>query len=664
MKTDTAHRPAPETEKPGQVETAETEERAAERLNRALQKPLLGFKPPENITVSEWAEKHRRLSSESSAETGRWRTSRTPYLKEIMDCFTDPRVKHIVFVASSQIGKSETINNIIGYIIDQDPGSILFVQPTVTDAKDYSTLRIAPMIRDCPTLNAKVAAPKSRDSGNTILQKKYPGGILTLCGSTEAHALASKPMRYLMGDERDRWATSAGKEGDPWQLALARQTTFYNAMSVECSTPTIKGHSAIEKAFATGTMERYESQCPHCGEFHNIRFQDIRFEYDTEEVQHVKTFKVKKVWYVCPGCGAISDELTMKRQPAKWVAENPGAIENGTRSFWLNTFVSPWMGWDAIILEFLQARGDTEKLKAVFNTRFGELWEDRGDLADEDSLLARREFYGLNDLGEPIELPEGVLVLTCGVDTQDDRLEYEVVGYGHFGESWGIRKGVIMGRPDSDEVWNALDQVVLWRYSFKDGHNLPISCTFVDEGGHFTQTVRERCQARIAHHVYCIKGRGGQDIPYTAPPKKQAIMIHQRVAGYCWQYQIGVDAGKQMIMDGLKVQSPGPKYCHFPRRNDYGYAYFQGLLSEHLVYNEKRAHPWSWEKIPGHERNEALDCRNYANAAFKSLAVNLDAIERRLREQRTGVSEAQTRPAPRPRPTAKRSTLDRLYDDW
>ena len=209
-----------------------------QRLNAVVAKVMASMKPPENLTVTEWAEKRRRLSTESSAEPGPWRTTRTPYLREPMNAFTDPRVRRIVMVAASQVGKSELENNIIGYIIDEDPGSILYIHPTTIDAKEYSKLRVAPMIRDCPTLRRKVAAPKSRDSGNTVLQKAYPGGILTMCGSTEAHALASKPIRYVLGDERDRWATSAGNEGDPWGLAMARQTTFYNAKAVEVSTPT------------------------------------------------------------------------------------------------------------------------------------------------------------------------------------------------------------------------------------------------------------------------------------------------------------------------------------------------------------------------------------------------------------------------------------------
>ena len=623
---------------------------------------MAGMKPPENLTVTEWAEKRRRLSMESSAEPGPWRTTRTPYLREPMNAFTDPRVRRIVMASASQVGKSELELNIIGYIIDEDPGSILFVHPTTIDAKEFSKLRIAPEIRDCPTLRRKVAAPKSRDSGNTVLQKTYPGGILTLCGSTEAHALASKPIRYVLGDERDRWATSAGNEGDPWGLAMARQTTFYNAKAVEVSTPTVKNASAIADSYAEGTMERWKSKCPHCGEYHEIQWKDIRYEYETEEINKKKTYKVTSIMYVCPGCAAVSDEVTMKRQPARWEADNPDAYAQGVRSFWLNAFVSQWASWESIILKFLNAVGNSRKLQVVYNTCFGELWEDRGDLEDEDSLMARREEY-------LAELPDGVLVLTAGVGTQDNRMEYEVVGHGHFGETWGIEKGVVMGRPDDDATWTKLDEVLFDRvFYFADGLGLRPSMSFVDEGGHFTQDVRRQCRARIGKKVFCIKGMPGPDKPYTAPPKQMKIIVNQKAVGTCWQYQIGVDSGKVMIMDNLAVKTPGSKFCHFPKRDDYGTGYFAGLLSERLEYDAEKKQPWVWKKIPGHERNEALDCRNYALAAFKALPKNLDAIDRQLKTARgqrplegEAVSAVQQ---PRVQRKPSRSALSDYYDDW
>ena len=638
---------------------------AIARLNKVVAKAMAGMLPPDDLTVTEWAEKNRRLSAESAAEPGPWRTERTPYLREPMNAWTDPKVRHIVMVAASQVGKSEFLNNCIGYVIDQDPGSILFVHPTTIDAKEYSKLRIAPMIRDCPTLRTKVAEVKSRDSGNTILQKTYPGGILTMCGSTEAHALASKPIRYVLGDERDRWATSAGNEGDPWGLAMARQTTFYNAKSGEVSTPTVKNASAIEASFATGTMERWKSRCPHCGEYHEINWTDIRFDYDENLIAGHKTYKVQNIYYVCPSCACVSTELQMKRAPARWEAENPDAYEQGTRSFWLNAFVSQWATWESIILKYLNAIGNTKKMQVVYNTCFGLLWEDRGDLQDEDSLMARREEY-------PAELPDGVLVLTAGVDTQDDRMEYEIVGHGSFGETWGVEKGIIMGRPDDDATWDKLDEMVFDRVlHFGNGVGLKMSMSFVDKGGHFTQDVRMRCRQRIGKHVFCIKGMPGADKPYTAPPKQMKIVVNQVTVGYCWQYQLGVDSGKQIIMDNLAVQTPGQKYCHFPLRDDYGSAYFAGLLSERLVYKTNKRQPWVWEKIPGHERNEALDCRNYAMAAFKALPKDLDKIARMLKEAAAarstcGVATAPSAPPEPARQLARRKApaLERYYDNW
>ena len=631
--------------------------RDVKRLNNAISPAISRMKPPEKLTVSEWADKKRRLSAESSAEVGQWRTSRTPYLKEPMDAFNDARVRHIVIVSSSQVGKSETINNMLGYIIDQDPGSILFVHPTTIDAKEYSKLRIAPMIRDCPSLKAKVADPKSRDSANTILQKTYPGGILTMCGSTEAHALASKPIRYIFGDERDRWAESAGNEGDPWELATARQITFYNAKSVEVSTPTIKGASAIESAYADGTKERWKTKCPHCGEYNEIGFDNIRFDKEETKVGNDITYKIRNLCYVCPTCGGVSSEAEMKKQPAKWVAENAEALTaHGTRSFWLSSWISPWASWTSTIILYLKAIGNSKKMQVVYNTRFGLLWEDRGDIEDEDSIIARREDY-------PAELPEGVLLLTCGVDTQDDRLEYEVVGHGHFGETWGIAKGYIMGRPDADETWDALDAIIDKHYSFSNGVKLPVSLTFVDEGGHFTQDVRMRCRDRFAKRVFAIKGRGGDGVPYTSPPKKQKIVVNGKAIGQTWCYEIGVDSGKQLINDNLKVQTPGRRYCHFPRRDDYGTAYFNGLLSEHRVYKTGRRNPWQWEKIPGHERNEALDCRNYALAAAKALSPDYDAIERKIKGTQANIQTTVATPSRTAKPQRK-SNINRMYDEW
>lgn len=635
----------------------EAEKDRVNKLNACLAKILSGMKPPEDLTVSQWADKNRRLTSESSAEVGKWRTSRTPYMFDILDSFTDPLIEHIVVVAASQVGKSETINNMVGYCIDQDPGPILLIQPTIDDVKRYSEMRIAPMIRETRCLKRKVADPKSRDAANTKRQKSFPGGVLVMTGSNVAHDLSSMPIRYVFGDERDRWATSAGSEGDPWELAVARTRTFYNKKMVEVSTPTVKGASAIENSYNLGTMERWKTQCPHCGEYVEITFDNIRFEYDAAENGDKKIFHISEIFYVCPECGGISDEHTMKSQPAKWVATVPEARKHHkTRSFWLTAWVSPWATWESIILQFLQAGTDSAKLQVVYNTQFGELWEERGDMASEDDVMARREVY-------EAEVPDGVLLLTCGVDTQDDRLEYEVVGHRRYGETWGIKKGVILGRPDTEEVWERLDEVLSHKYKFKSGVSLQISLTFIDEGGHFTQEVRQHCLARQYDHVFAIKGANRPDIPYTAPPKKQKIVVNGKVIGQVWVYEIGVNAGKQKIVDNLRVQSPGANYCHFPLRDDYGKQFFKQLMSEHLAYVPKLKHPWQWQKIPGHERNEAFDIRNYNLAACEILSPDWDAIEQKLRTAKPGEENASI-PMKEKKAKPHKRKKSEFYDDW
>ena len=629
-------------------------EQTVKELNRIAKRALQYFKPPEKLTLDEWADKYRRLSPESSAEAGPWRTDRTPYLRDLMRAFTDPKVKNIVMVASSQVGKSELELNAIGYIIDQAPGSVMYVQPNLDAARKFSRLRISPMIRDCKTLKNKVHNVKSRSSGNTILQKSFPGGMLTITGSESPSALASTPARYIIGDERDRWTTSAGTEGDPWELLKARQATFYNAKSIEVSTPTIKGSSPIETSFLLGTQERWCHQCPECGEHTNIVWDKIRFDSTSKVINNKKFYDVFNIGFACPHCGSITSEEVMRKQPAKWIPENPEAYERGVRSFWLNAFSSPWKPWKEIILAFLQAKDDPAKLQVVFNTLLGELWEDRGDLMQEDEMLARREDY-------EAELPEGVLALTCGVDTQDDRLEFEVVGHGFFKETWGVYKGYILGRPDSPEVWRQLDEVLDRTYTFKNGQGLKIRMTFIDSGGHFTQEVYEQCRIRQSKNVFAIKGKGGQDVPYIST-KPSKVVINGNSSRMAWLYILGVDAGKSIIMSNLKVETPGPSFCHFPRGEERGYDsyFFNCLLSEKLVLAKtKTGNRWVWEKIPGHQRNEALDCRNYANAAFRVWNPDLDAIHVKLKNPNPKPSQQIQYVKPK-----KRKSMNTYNSDW
>ncbi len=630
------------------------EEKQINTINITVRKSVSNFMPPEQLTVTEWADKYRRLSPEVSAEAGRWRTDRTPYLKEIMDAFTDPHVNRIAVAASSQVGKTEMEMNMIGYMVDVDPGPAMFVLPTVDNGKDMAKRRIAPMIRDTKPLKRKISTAKSRDSDNTLLKKVYPGGMLTITGSNSPASLASVPCRYIFGDERDRWAKDAGGEGDPWGLVEARTITFYNHKMVEVSTPTVRGHSAIERSFELGTQEYWSVECPHCHEYNFIDFDHI--SYDAHKIGEGKTknYIVDKVEYACPVCGCISSENQMRKQPKKWIAKNPEAYENGIRSFWINAFSSPWMPWGRIVLRYLEAQGDPQKMKTVYNTLFGKLWDEQHIIMDADDLMQRREAY-------EAELPEGVLCLTCGVDTQDDRLEYEVVGYGMDRQSWGIEKGFIYGKPSDDDVWERLDGVIDRRWSFKNGKGLKISVTFVDSGGHYTQEVYENCRRRKMKKVFAVKGKGGEGIPYVGPPGKAKIVKRGVVVGATPLYILGVDAGKEKIMSGLEMENEERHRFHFPLDEDRGYDsnYFNGLLSETMEFiNTAKGGAWRWVKLPGHNRNEALDCRNYANAAYKALNPALEILYQKLHDIKPKKSVLKTDSRPR------RNKESINYDDW
>lgn len=622
-------------------ENLEHIEKACEQIKNIAK----GFKAPEDITVSEWADRYRILSPENSAEAGRWKTRRTPYTEEIMNAFCDPRVKELIVVASSQVGKSESLLNMLGYMIDQDPGPALYVVPTKDFAEDFSKRRLAPMIRDTKAISDKVSDAKSRNSNNTITKKHYPGGMISLIGSNSPTDLAGTPARYVFADEIDRWTRSAGTEGDPWRLLRARTTTFYNAKMVAVSTPTIRDASKIQDLFESGTKEYWCVKCPHCGEYSFITFDTIRFKHHTIGSGTKRQFIVDETSWACPECGCSSTENEIKHQPMKWVAESPEAIDNGCRSFWINGFYSPWKPWKEIIVEFLDAGKDPEKLQTVFNTLFGQLWDVRGDLETEDELAERAENYDA-------ELPEGVLCLTMGVDTQDNRLEYEVVGYGLFEENWGIEKGIIDGKPDNSETWEKLDGIIDRTWHFASGRGLKISLTFVDSGGHYTQDVYYNCALRQNKRVFAVKGANRPDTPYTSPCKRVEFNTSAGRTGKAWLYMIGVDAGKEHIMSGLKVKEPGARMSHFPRNLGRGYdsLFYSGLLSEVMTLDSKGR--WKWEKIPGHERNEALDCRNYANAAFKVLHPNLDAVKQKL------AAPTEQKPAPQRRKRIRKSTYD------
>lgn len=580
--------------------------------------------PPPRLKYSEWAEKNFVLSTEDSAEPGKFNLDRAPYQIEMMDALNDKEVHIVVFMTSAQIGKTTIEKIFIGYHIDQDPCPMMLVLPSKDPlAKDWSRDRLAPMIRDCPSLAGKVGDPKLRDGENSTYHKKFPGGLIVITGANNPNDLRSRPMRLLIYDEVDGFKDTA--EGDPIGLAGKRQMTFRNRKSILVSTPTVEGTSRIESEYMKGTQEKWHLRCPHCGEYAFINFYGTKFEH-----QWV-TDKIAEVWDVkfkCPSCFHSFDEQTWKRQEGKWIADNPQV--RGVRSFHLNAFYSPWYSWEAIIKEWLEAKKDPQKLQVVVNTLFGLPWKEKLDVDDEEKLLNRREKYGA-------ELPESVLLLTCGVDTQDDRLEYEIVGWGKEKESWGIEYGFIPGLPNNPATWKALDDRLNKIYRFADGRGLMIACTCIDSGGHYTTDVYRYCKKNLHRRIFAIKGQGGPGIPlihkYSRNNKENALLII-----------LGVDEGKTNIISALKEKEIGPRYMHFPEDDidietgeiiylrGYDRNYFQGLISERQVLKKVNGVlKYTWEKASEHIRNEAFDARNYAQAAMEILKPDFEALEKRLK---------------------------------
>lgn len=595
-----------------------------------------GLKPLPKTSVSQWADNHRMLSSGISAEPGKWKTSRAPYQKDIMNAFTEPGIHRVVVKSSSQIGKSDMMNNVIGRFAHLDPCAIMMIQPTIDMAQDYSKTRIAPMIRDTKVLNNLFYDVKSRDANNTILSKVFPGGRLIMCGANSPAGLASRPIRILLADEVDRFPDSAGTEGDPADLAAKRMTTFWNSCMGLFSTPTNEGSSRIDEEYLAGTQEEWQHKCPNCGEYHLLRHIDMTVDYkEIKTPSGKKTVIVNDVKWRCPHCGFSFSEKEMKQTPQKYISRNADALKNGIRSFFVNGFTSPWMTWSKIMREWLEAKGDPEREKVIMNTVFGESYKQKGAFEDEQIFLRRRESYGA-------ELPNGVLLLTAAIDTQDNRLEYEVVGWGKEEECWGIRKGIVLGAPNQARTWKEIDSILDKTYHFADGKGLKVVRTFIDSGGHYTSDVYNYCQKNFHKQRFAIKGRGGPGIPLIykiakANNAKAPLIL------------LGVDDGKQQIMDRLSIDSPGPLYFHFPQdegikelsNRGYDDLYFKGIISEHKkVYKRNGVLREVWETTKN-VRNEPLDLRNYNLACMKSLKPDWGKLEMLV----NGMSETEVKRA-------------------
>ena len=563
------------------------------------------FKPPPKLTISEWADSYRKLSPESSAESGSWRTSRCEYQREIMDTFNDPTTERIVVMTSSQVGKTEILLNAIGYYIDQDASPILVVQPNLSMGQAFSKDRLAAMIRDSEKLKDCVADAKRKDSSNTTMHKKFAGGHISIVGSNSSAGLASRPIRILLLDECDRFEQSVGGEGSPIALAVARTKTFFNRKIFMCSTPTIKGLSAIEAAFEESDQRYFNVPCPECNFKQILKWKNVVWEENKPETAA----------YACEDCGSVIEES--KKQwmitNGEWIATAPKVK---TAGFHISELYSVWSTWSDMAINFLEAKKNPETLKTFINTSLGESWEEKGQSINYEDLLDRRLNYDINTI------PEDVMVLVAGVDTQKDRLEISLVGFARDYECYVIDHRIFWGDPNAAQVWNDLDDFLKKRFQTESGRIIPISCTCIDSGGHHTNQVYQFTKPRQARRVFAIKGLSVAGKPIANKPtfvgKNRAVL-----------YGVGTDQAKELIYGRLAAE-PDKATLHFAA--DLDEEYFRQITAEKRITTFTRGKKQMvWKQI--RPRNETLDCLVYSFAAIYILNPNWDSIETKILNQ-------------------------------
>ena len=564
-----------------------------------------GLRPTERLTVSEWSNKYRRLSVKSSSESGKFRTSRTPYIEEPMNCLSaHDDTERVVMMFASQLGKTESMNCALGYFIDHAPAPALIVNSTIEMSKRLSKQRLDPMIEETPVLKAKIAPPRSRDSSNTMMAKDFPNGFFILTGSNSATGLRSTPCKYVLMDEVDSFVTDVDGEGDPVELAVKRATTFPKRKILLTSTPTIKDFSRIEAEYLKSDQRVYKIPCPLCNFYQKLEWKQLKFNKEN----------LKETKYECISCKGLFDERhkTKMLRKGKWEPQSEG--DGITKGYRLNGMYSPlgWLSWEQMAREFLAAKKDAPLLKTFVNTRLSETWSDDFESAlTAEGLLKRCEEYTEGSC------PDGVLFITQGVDCQKDRLEVSTWGWGANEESWLIEHFVINGDPHQLQVWKDLDYFINRDYEHENGKTIKPVITAIDSGGIHTSEVYQYARERQALGVIAIKGQSIRNKPPIGKPTRVDINIKGKsLKKGSLLYPVGVDTVKNTLIGRLKSNTEdSDAYIHFHATT--GEEYFKQITSERQQLKTNRAgfQVTMWVKKPN-QRNEALDCWVYSYAAM------------------------------------------------
>lgn len=558
------------------------------------------------------------LSPEGSAEPGKWDTSRAEFQRGIMDAVTDPLNDEVVVMKSAQVGWTEIIGNIVGYFVDQDPASILVVQPTLDMAEAWSKDRLAPMVRDTPCLTAKIADAKSRDSGNTVLHKKFAGGQLTIAGANSPASLASRPIRVVLADEVGRYPASAGTEGDPLTLAYKRTNNFWNRRKLAGSTPGIAGVCRIEAKYEESDQRRFFVPCPHCGERQVLRWEQVRWDKTKAGLHLPQTAQ-----YLCAECGCPWDDADRGTAVGlgEWRATAPFT---GIAGFHIWEAYSPWVKLAETVKAFLEARKTPDTYKVWTNTALGETWVEKGEAPDWQRLYERRS-QELR-LGE---VPDWVGRITVGADVQRDRVEASVWGWSEGLRSVLIDHRIFHGDPAGEDVWKELTAFLSEEWETPSGRRIRMSRLAIDTGDGFSTTHVYNWARKHPREVMAIKGVGSftASVPVMGPTWADITVRGRKVMRGVQLWTIAVSLFKSETYQWLRLEQPldGEEYptgyIHLPQGVDA--EWLQQIVAEQLVTTKNKRTGFTrkeWQKT--RERNEALDCRVYARAAAYALGLD------------------------------------------
>lgn len=585
---------------------------------------------PRVMRGSEWADEFRRVVK--GPEPGRWRSARTPYLREPLDCM-DPEdpVQKVVLMFATQLGKSEVLYNAVFKRIHLSPQDIMIVQPTLQDAKDHSRQRFTPTARAMPAIAAKMPDPKSRSETNTWQTKEVDRGIATLfwAGANSARSLASKPLGFVGCDEIDGYPLDVDGEGDPLALVWERMSNFRNRKLLLCSTPTIRDFSRIEAEYLASDQRRYNVHCPHCATPQVLVWgSDVEYgiKWLTTPAGEVRP---ETVVYLCRLCGAAMREQQKPMLLAEggWVAEKPGAQRGLVAGFHLSKLYSPlgWKSWVMLVEDWVKAQqaaksGDISRLKAFVNTSLAETWEEQGDRANLHELQRRAQ-----DI--PLRVVQwGHFVLTIGADVQGDRVEAYLWAWGRGMCRQLVDRAVFYGDPALPESephspWAALTDYRRQPVLHASGQAVPLLACMVDSGGHHTQAVYAYCRAHQSEHVHAVKGQSQPKKPIIARPTDVDVTWRgQRVKRGAKLWPLGVDTAKAEIYGRLRVPEPGPGFVLLSKH--LAPEVFEQLTAERLVTRYVKGRTQlAWVKPPG-RANEALDCAVYALAGAHWAGVD------------------------------------------